>query len=57
MFEMMAGSRPQGRTLEFFGLLSLPRKADRKPNDKRPNLAENRPHLAVVLNGKQLKPR
>lgn len=57
MFEMMAGSRPQGRTLEFFGLLSLPRKADRKPNDKRPNLAENRPQLAMALDAKQPKPR
>lgn len=57
MFEMMAGSRHQSRTLEFFGLLSLPRKADRKPKDKRTNLAENRPQLTVVLNAKQPRPQ
>jgi len=39
MFDALAGCRPQERTLEFFGLLSLPETSKEKPTPQVPTTA------------------
>lgn len=57
MFEMMAGSRKQDRSLEFFGLLALQRTPKKKDNKSRPETVAHQPQRGKIVSQKSLKPR
>ena len=57
MFEMMAGSRKQERTLEFFGLLAVPRTPAKKSSKGRPEVGANLSQRGKIVSQKSLKPR
>lgn len=58
MFEMMAGSRQQKRTLEFFGLLALQRTPEKQEDqNSRREMNRPQPERAKSLSEKSLKPR
>ena len=57
MFEMMAGSRKQERTLEFFGLLALRRTTEKKDSKSRPEMVAAQRQRGKVVSQKSLKLR